>query len=128
MAWSVESLPSNPAARVRFQVGSGILIFVLGLGVCILCVLSCVSDGGPDIVLTTHSGRAVLVYLSSVLVQRLLLPYRHLTHGHLGYKYRGVVLDWGRVNKRRIIILVIIFIIIVTNISILNVIVESILS
>ena len=33
-AWSVEFLPSNPAARVRFPVGSGILISVLGLGVC----------------------------------------------------------------------------------------------
>ena len=47
----------------------------LGLDVCVLCVLSCVvSDGGLDIVLTRHSGRSALVYLSSVLVQRLLLP------------------------------------------------------
>ena len=38
-------------------------------------VLFCiVSDGGPVIVLTTHSGRPVLVYLSSVLVHSLLLP------------------------------------------------------
>ena len=73
--WSVESLPSNLAARVRFPAGSGILISVLGLGVCVLCVLSCiVFGGGPDNVLTTHSGRPALVYLSSVLVQRLLLP------------------------------------------------------
>ena len=29
-------------------------------------------------------------------------PYRHLTHGHLGCKSRGVqVLDWGRVNNWR---------------------------
>ena len=43
--------------------------------VCVLCVLSfVVSGGGPDIVLTTHSGRPALVYLSSVLIQRLLLP------------------------------------------------------
>ena len=34
VAWSVDSLPSNPAARVRFPAGSGILISVLGLGVC----------------------------------------------------------------------------------------------
>ena len=45
MAWSVESLPANPSARV-----------------CVLCVLSCVvSLGGPDIVLTTHLGRLALV-------------------------------------------------------------------
>ena len=88
MAWSVESLPSNPAARVRFPAGSGILISVLGLGVCPLFVLSCVVlDGGPDIVLPNHSGRPALVYLSSFLVQRLLLSYRHLTH--------GLVSPWG---------------------------------
>ena len=40
-----------------------------------VCVLSCiVFGGGPDIVLTTHSGRPAHVYLSSVLVQKLLLP------------------------------------------------------
>ena len=33
-----------------------------------------VFGGGPDIVLTTHSGRPALVYLSSFLVQKLLLP------------------------------------------------------
>ena len=39
------------------------------------CVLSCsVSGGGPAIVLTTHSGRPALVYLSSVPVHRQLLP------------------------------------------------------
>ena len=36
--WSVESLPFNPAARVRFPAGSGILISVLELGVCYLSV------------------------------------------------------------------------------------------
>ena len=41
----------------------------------VLCVLSCVVSGGdPDILLTTHSGRAALVFLSNVLVQNLLLP------------------------------------------------------
>ena len=40
-----------------------------------VCVLSCVVfGGGPDIVPTTHSGRSALLYLSSVLVKRLLLP------------------------------------------------------
>ena len=38
VAWSVESVPSNPAARVRFPAGSGILIPILGLGVCPLSV------------------------------------------------------------------------------------------
>ena len=38
VAWAVESLPSNPAARVRFPAGLGILISVLGLGVCPLPV------------------------------------------------------------------------------------------
>ena len=38
-------------------------------------VLSCaVSGGGPDSVLTTHLGRFALLYLSSVLVHRQLLP------------------------------------------------------
>ena len=47
-----------------------------GIGcVSFVCVLSCVVfGGGPDIVLTTHSGRPALVYLSSVLVHRQLLP------------------------------------------------------
>ena len=74
MAWSVVALPSNLVARVRFPAGSGILILILGLGVCPLCSVLCCLGGGPDIVLTTHSGRPALVYLPSVLVQRLLLP------------------------------------------------------
>ena len=62
--WSVESLPSNPAAQVRFPAGSGILIPILGLGVYVLCILSCVVSGGrPDIVMTTHSERPALVYV-----------------------------------------------------------------
>ena len=60
-------LPSNPA-------GSGILISVLGLGVCPLSVFCIISGGGPVIVLTTHSEIHALVYLSSVLVNSLLLP------------------------------------------------------
>ena len=40
-----------------------------------VCVLSCVvSSGGPDIVLTTRSGRPALVYLSNVLVQSVAAP------------------------------------------------------
>ena len=38
------------------------------------CVLPRIVSGvGPEIVLTTHSGRPALVYLSSVLVNSLLL-------------------------------------------------------
>ena len=49
--------------------------FCPGIGcVSFVCVLSCVvSDGGPNIVLTTHSGKPALVYFSA-LVRRLLLP------------------------------------------------------
>ena len=90
VAWSVKSLPSSPAARVRFPAGSGILILSWDW-VCVLCVLSCVVfDGGPDIMLTTHSGRHALVSLSNVLVQRFCSPYRHLTNGHLDCKSLGV--------------------------------------
>ena len=47
-----------------------------GIGcVSFVSVLSFVVSGGEsDIVLTTHSGRPALVYLSSVLVQKRLLP------------------------------------------------------
>ena len=66
------------------------LIFFLGLG-CVLCVLSCdVSRGGPDSVLTTHSGSPDLVYLSSILVQRLLLPLQASDPRALVFKSR-----WG---------------------------------
>ena len=40
----VECLPSNSGARVRFLIGSGILIPTLELGVCPVCILSCVRD------------------------------------------------------------------------------------
>ena len=41
LAWWLESLPSNPAARFRFPVGSGILIYNLALGVCPLYSVLC---------------------------------------------------------------------------------------
>ena len=60
------SIPGG-VRNFNFRPGIGCVSFV--------CVLSCVVfGGGPDIVLTTHSGRPALVYLSSVLAQRLLLP------------------------------------------------------
>ena len=104
VAWSVEFLPSNPAVRVRFPAGSRILIYILELCVSFVYVLSCVvCDSGPDIQLTTDSGRPALVYLSSVLVYSLCFPYRHLTHGHLGCKSWGCkALHCGRVNKKEI--------------------------
>ena len=40
VAWSVESLPSNPATRVRFPAGSGILILLSWDWVCVLCLCS----------------------------------------------------------------------------------------
>ena len=33
VAWSIESLPSNQAVCVQFPAESGILIYILGLGV-----------------------------------------------------------------------------------------------
>ena len=75
MEWSVESLPSNPSARVRFPAD---LKFHLNRGtgcVSFFCVLSCVVSGsGPDISLTKHLGRSTIVFLSSVLIHSLSLP------------------------------------------------------
>ena len=92
VAWSVEFLPSNPAARVRYPVGSGILISVLGLGVCPLCsVLSCLQRG-PDIVLSTHSGLPVLV--STAVAQVLgcaLVTQRARVRSPVGTSFLGEV-------------------------------------
>ena len=65
---------------------------------------SVVSDGGPDIVLATHSERPFLVYSLCVMFwsKDFCSSYRPLTHGHFGFKSLEVsVLDWGNVNKRR---------------------------
>ena len=78
---------------------SDILISILGLGVCVLSVLSCVvSGGGPGIVLITHSRNPTLVFLFSVLVTVYYSPYRHLAHEHLGCKPWDCTL--GRLNNR----------------------------
>ena len=50
------------------------LNFYPGLCVYPLCTVLVVSGGGHYIVLTTHSGRPVLVNMSSVQVQSLLPP------------------------------------------------------
>ena len=67
--------------------------------------MSCVVSGsGPDIVLTTHSGRAALVYLSSVLVHRLLLPlyiYNPRAFG-LGVPGGNVLKHFFQHNKKQI--------------------------
>ena len=97
VAWSVESLPSNSVTRVRFLVGTVILISIMGLGV----LSYAVSGGGPDIVLTTHSGRPTNVILCSVLVHSMFLPYRHVTHGHWVVSRGGVqVLHCRWVNNK----------------------------
>ena len=50
------------------------LMYILRLGVSFVCVLSCVVSGDDsDIVLTTHSGRPALVFLSSIMVYSMLL-------------------------------------------------------
>ena len=84
----VPAFQPGAAARVRFpgRGGSGMLISVLGLGVsCVFCPVF-VFGGGPDIVLTTHSGRTALVYLSSVLIQSLLLPLQASDPREFGFK------------------------------------------
>ena len=63
------------------------------VSVCVLCVCSLsvffpVSVGGPDILLTTGSGRPAPVYLFNVLVHDPCYPSKHLIHGHLAYKSR----------------------------------------
>ena len=72
MEWSVESLLSYPAARVRFPPDSEILICILGLGVsfvfCLVLSLTIALNCAD------HTFReAPVVYLSSVLVHSLLL-------------------------------------------------------
>ena len=66
----VEFLPSNPVARVRFPLGSGILISILALGVCPLTVVCPVLSLAVALTFCWPqiTGRPTLVYLSSVLV------------------------------------------------------------
>ena len=59
VAWSIEFLPTNSAARVRFPTASGIF-FIFG--------------GGPGIPLTTDSGSPNIMLFSSVLVYNLVSP------------------------------------------------------
>ena len=76
LAWTVESLPSNPAAPVRFPAGSGILIFYPVTGLCplpmfrpLLSLAVARKFCRPQIF-----GGPALLYFSSVLVQNLYSP------------------------------------------------------
>ena len=92
VAWSVESLPSNPAARVRFPSGSGILIPILGLGVCHLSVFCTVLSAAEALTLfwpLIQGGTLLRICLVFRSIDNCS-PYRHVTHGHLGCKSRGV--------------------------------------
>ena len=62
------------------------------------------SAGGHYIVLTTHSGWPALVYLSSVLVQRMLLPLQASDPRAFGLYVPGVVsprLGEGKYTKKK---------------------------
>ena len=74
--------------------------FCPGVGcVSFVCV---VFGGGPEIVLNTYSGRPAHVYLSSVLVQRLLLPLQASDPRAFGLSVLGCVSPrLGEGNKRR---------------------------
>ena len=76
VARSVESLPSNPAARVRFPTGVRNLNFCPGIGVCPLSGFCPVLSSAEALTLCWPqvSRKRTLVYLFSVLVQRLSLP------------------------------------------------------
>ena len=93
------SLPSNPAARVRFPAGIRNFNSYPGTG-CVSLLPYVISVSGPDIVLTAHLGRHAHFYLSSVLVQVCCSPQWHLNHGHLGCKSGGVSPTLGRVTNR----------------------------
>ena len=104
MAWSVESLPSNPAARVGFPAGTGILIYVLGLGVCPLSVFCPVLSSAEDLTLCwPHIQGGPPLCICLVFWSRdCCSPYMHLTHGHLACKSLGGVSPrLGRIDKRR---------------------------
>ena len=58
-------------------------------------VLACVvSVGGLDIVLTAHSGRSALLYLSDVLIHSPLLPLQAFDPRRKYYIEEGKYKDW----------------------------------
>ena len=91
------SLPVAVAPGVTGSIPGWVRIinFCPGIGyVSFFCDLCCLR-GGSDIVLTTHSGRPALVYLSSVLVQRLLLPLLY-DKNFCGIGLEHKALQWPR--------------------------------
>ena len=72
----------DATARVRCSARSGILISLL-MSYAFCPVLS------QAVALITHSGRLALVYMPSILIHSLWLPYRHFTHEYLCCKPRG---------------------------------------
>ena len=97
-------VPANPAVWVRISAGSGILISIMGLDICILCVVSCVFSGGsPHILLTTYSGKLAVVLQFSVLVHNLRLHLQaFVSYGHLVLQVpEDVSSTFGRENNRK---------------------------
>ena len=97
MAWSVESLPSNPAIRVR---PGGVREFNSYPGTVyafFVCVLSFLSSAVALTFCWLHIQGGPSLCICLVLWSRVCCShYRHLTHGHLGCKSRGLqVLNWG---------------------------------
>ena len=89
--WSVESLPSNPVTRVQSPAGSGILIPILGLGVCPLSVFCPLLSPAAALTLCwPHILGGPLLCICLVFCSRICCSsYRHLTHGHLCCMFRG---------------------------------------
>ena len=112
--WSLIRHHSVVSRVPAFQPGgpglipSGVMNFNFcpGIGcVSFVCILSCVVFGrDPDIVLTTYSGRPALVYLSSILLHRLLLPLQASDPRAFGLQVPGGVsprLGEGKYKRRR---------------------------
>ena len=71
---------------------------------CVLCVLFCVaSGGGPDILLTTDSGRSAFVLLSSALVHRFWLSPIDVWSMHIWVVsyWRSKLYIWECKSKRK---------------------------
>ena len=70
----MKSLRYNPVERVPLPAGSGILIYILGLGVYPLCSFLCCLWQGPWHSSDRRFTKPALVLLSSVLVHSLFAP------------------------------------------------------
>ena len=74
VAWSIEFLPTNSAAGVRFPTESGIFFRYPSTGFMPFVFCPIIFGGGPGIPLTTDSGTPIIMLLSSVLVYNLVSP------------------------------------------------------